>query len=270
MSNIEKILNFIDSDNSQNEQPQETIHETIHENPQNEKTPEIPQNETFHEYSDKEYKKMLRDIKKIKTFPNILKVNGENKIFNEQQELTAFMNTLKEGRKEYMKNKRKNEAEEKIKKIKPIANKLKKYEKEDNDIDENGFIYKVNKIPKAVKLEDNDYREIPRTNKKDRKKIYNALSSDKETIKKLVQTENEEEFDEITSNAIKDQETKDIYEIHKENKILKDKTWKREQLLQFIEGLQNKNIPKPTKEITPIDPFPKNEYGINPKLFKSK
>lgn len=261
MSNIDRILEFIDGSDKVDvkedikEDKEETVNETLKED--KEDLQKI-QDESL---EGNEYKRLMRSIKKIDRFPNIVNIGGMNRIVNTQEELNALETTIRKGRREYLRNRQKET-------IKPIKEKLKKYSQTEEDINESGIIYKRNKKPSAIDIE-GDIVEIPKTNKEDRKKIYNSI--DKENIKKLVQAKNKEEFERTTEEAIKDDTVKDIYNIHK---TVKDNTWTRPQLLKYIESLQNQSkvpIQKPSKvpiQQPILETVKTNPYGFNPKLFK--
>lgn len=259
MSNIDKILSFIDGSVEGN--VDEPVKETVEENVKETIEEDIKDSPNGSTYEGNDYKRLMRAIKRINTFPNVVNIGGTNKIINSQEELNSLETTMKKGRREYLRNRQKEI-------IKPIKGKLKKYSQTEEDINESGIIYKRNKKPSAVDIE-GDIVEIPKTNKEDRKKIYESI--DKESLKKLVQTKNKEEFQKTTEEAIKDDTVKDIYNIHK---TVNDNTWTRSQLLKYIESLQRpsrESLQKPLRVPSyhqSETPSNSTAYGLNPKLFK--
>ena len=144
-------------------------------------------------------------------------------------------------------------------------------------------IYKKGLL-KAIQHEE-DIIEIPRTNKKDRRKIYETVKQDKEALKELINSKTDEEFNIKTSETLKkfDENTNNIYNMHHDNPFNKDHTWTRNNFIQFLDEMINKEeelrqeahkrvIRENQQKQTIQENSPYNSYiinqGINPNLMK--
>ena len=270
---VKKILSFI------NEQPQpqikqqepQTKQEETHEeeSDQNDKEepqhmdPNGPQEQKINIDNDfikdtKQYNKVLRNIKKIKTYPNII----NNRVFNNEEELNEYKKMIMKNRREYNKEQR----QTKINQTRLNLDKLPDIEDDEELINDDNIYYKRGRI-EGVKHNDK-IKKIPSTNKQDRKKIYNNIKDNKEVMTNLTKSKDDEEFDEIMKNAINNNDVKEIYEQHKQNDINKDNTWTRN---EFYKYMLNMIEASESPQQQPQRETKKNKktmsYGLNPALL---
>lgn len=288
MDSIDRILNFINSEeeapeDTRNEvrpeteqeqetettteqQPRETEQETEQATPMKEteeKPRKIPMKETTEqqprEYDDKTYKSILRKANntiKKNQYPAVLSINGKNQVFTSDDDLKLFVNNLKTEHKENNK-KRLND------KINNYKHFNEEYTQDINDIEEDGIIYKKGNIKAITK--DNKRYKVPSTSTKDRQQIYNKLKGNKKVLTDLVKSKDNEEFNDISISNI-DNDGKELIEKHKDNTINNDKTWTRDEFIKMMEQLMKKQEQQkqPTQQPITNEKF-KNTYLRPPK-----
>lgn len=276
MNNIDKIINFINSTSTQPEQEltpkienNENNKSVIQESstsssstiqPEQEPTPKSNDNYHIDEIisSDKLYKSTLRKISKIKQFPAIV----NQKVINDENELHELRKNMLSSRRAYMKDRRK----QNIEKTKPFLKN--DYESDDEDIEEDGVIYKKGPV-KAVII-DNKKMKVAQTSSKDRLKIYNQLKDNKEALVSLVKADNDEQFENITEKNL-DDEHLDIYNTHKNNSIQNDRTWTRDEFIKFMNRQMMKSTGESVQPVkhntTTSKTSTSNSLGLNPLLF---
>ena len=268
MDSIDRILNFINSEEgpgqetettteeqetTTEEQPRETEQETeqatpsIEETETEEKPRKIPMKETPREtteYNDeKTYKSILRKANntiKKNQYPAVISINGKNQIFTSVDDLKLFVNNLKTEHKE---NNRKR-LNDKINNYKHFNE---EYTQDINDIEEDGIIYKKGNIKAITK--DNKRYKVPSTSTKDRQQIYNKLKGNKKVLTDLVKSKDNEEFNDISISNI-DNDGKELIEKHKDNTINNDKTWTRDEFIKMMEQLMKKAAKDVQEETT--------------------
>ena len=282
MNTVDRILEFINnqSNESMTEQNGEQTTETENnEHIQNEELP-TPQptvthtvtpasDELPHAVNSNDYKKTLQQLNKLKNrneFPCIAKIDGKNRIFNNDDELMDVLNQMKASRRLQLK-------EMKRQHIDNYKHFSEEYQQNDEDIEDDGLIYKRGDIV-AVKKADKVYK-APRTNKKDRQRIYNSIKDNKKLLTDLTLAKDEEQFKTISSDNLRNEEL-NIYHKHRDNKINKDTTWTRSSFLAMMNRFINdddrnnrQNTPTPQHNVvTPTNqPTRGANYGLNPLLF---
>lgn len=295
MNTVDRILNFINSqdetmtapagvisdhvaeEQTQPEQEQEPTHELEQAKPANEPVPTSPATGT-------DYKKTLQQLNRLikrQEFPCIAKIDGNNKVFNSSAELSDMLDQMKASHRLQLK-------EMKRQHIDNYKHFSEEYKGDDEDIEDDGMIYKRGDIV-AVKKDDKIYK-APRTNKKDRQRIYNSIKDNKKLLTDLTLSKDEEHFKTISSDNLRDEEL-NIYHKHRDNKINKDSTWTRASFLSMMNKLINdaSNNPAQSRQSTPslrqqyvtqqhpqgclatVSQTPassnKSSYGLNPLLF---
>ena len=209
--------------------------------------------------TDKEYKTALRKLNqsiKKNNYPCIVSINGINKIYNNVEELNNELTTLKSNKQKQLKEIRK-------KNIDNYKHYNKIYNKDIDDIEEDGIIYAKGPI-KAIRKDEKIY-SVPKTNTKDRKRIYNSIKDNKKVLTELVKAKDEDEFKEINNNNLTD-EALTIYKRHSENTINTDKTWTKDAFISMMDKMVSNNTNTVNKRT--ITRMPIN--GFNPLLFKSR
>lgn len=263
MDSIDRILNFINSTDTEQplaeqsaeqpteEQPTEQSAETQAEAP----LTDTPKAEDFSnegcfkpsENDERTYKSILRkanNVIKKNRYPAVVSVNGKNTVFNSGDDLKSWLDNLKTEHREYNKNK----LADKINNYKHFNE---EYTQDINDIEEDGIIYKKGNI-KAV-MKDNKRYKVPSTNTKDRKQIYDKLKSNKKVLTDLVKSKDNDEFNNISLSNI-DNDGRELIEKHKDNTINNDKTWTRDEFIKMMtklmekQGGQHEPIAKPEAE----------------------
>lgn len=281
MNSVDRILNFINSqpDNNISTIEPKVEQEDITPKPiDNNNEPSIEQQPpnpvpTDIELTDKEYKNILRKLNKLNkknNFPAVININGQNQLYNSADELNTYITNLKADR-------RKRNKELLKKNIEENNNLNKPYEDDDNDIEDDGIIYKKGIIKAVVK--DNKKYKVPSTNKRDRQKIYNNIKNNKELLTELTKAKDDNEFNNITLNKM-DKETLDIAKPHMENNINKDSTWNKAAFMLMMSNLvnkyddQHKLSPEDKKKIE-LQPFNNTferpnvvKHGLNPALLQ--
>lgn len=314
MDNVERILSFIDENNNDTEEPEEqqqkqttqqtdntteTKPETQQQNNINESTGEytnINNTNANYDYTrdDKQYKSMLRklnnNIKKSR-YPCIIEIGGDgnaNMMFNNESELKTYLNNLKDERRKYIKESKQKEINEYVNKNKKSLKRInaKEYIKNDDELlsdsEEQRKIYKKGPL-KAIQHEE-EIIEVPRTSKKDRKTLIKNIKKNPEQLKELVKTKDNNEFDNLTEEILRDnEEMQNIYNIHHNNPFNKDITWTRDSFLKAMDDMiyeheqKKQEAKKRLKEDTEIRRARQtnnlyNDYvissGINPDLMK--
>lgn len=269
MESIDRILNFINNTEATEATPaeEETTEaipsdmETVDATPATtEAIPsDVKQTEATPALTDKEYKTVLRKLNqsiKKNNYPCIVSINGINKVYNNIDELNNELTTLKSNKQKQLKEIRK-------KNIDNYKHYNKIYNKDIDDIEEDGIIYAKGPI-KAIRKDEKIY-SVPKTNTRDRKRIYNSIKDNKKVLTELVKAKDENEFKEINNNNLTD-EALTIYKRHSENTINTDKTWTKDAFLSMMDKMLSNNtntVNKRTITRTPIN-------GFNPLLFKSR
>lgn len=308
MNTVDRILNFINSQDETMTVPQELSDHVAEEQQQPEHTEQEPANEPIREelaqakpanepmreeitapagmpsasrqvpqeLSDgvADYKKTLQQLNRLikrQEFPCIAKIDGNNKVFNNSAELSDMLNQMKASHRLQLK-------EMKRQHIDNYKHFSEEYKGDDEDIEDDGMIYKRGDIV-AVKKDDKIYK-APRTNKKDRQRIYNSIKDNKKLLTDLTLSKDEEHFKTISSDNLRDEEL-NIYHKHRDNKINKDSTWTRASFLSMMNKLLNdaSNTTAQSRQATPslrqqyitqqTPPASSNKsaYGLNPLLF---
>lgn len=249
MDSIDRILNFINSTDTETptEQPTEQQTPPTQEPPaetppaETPLTTDTPKAEDFStngclkpsETDERTYKSILRkanNVIKKNRYPAVVSVNGKNTVFNSGDDLKNWLDNLKTEHREYNKNK----LTDKINNYKHFNE---EYTQDINDIEEDGIIYKKGNI-KAV-MKDNKRYKVPSTNTKDRKEIYNKLKSNKKVLTDLVKSKDNDEFNNISLSNI-DNDGRELIEKHKDNTINNDKTWTRDEFIKMMAKLMEK------------------------------
>lgn len=296
MNSVDRILNFID----ENDNTKETTEETEQGDITNTEEPTDAQNEVIQTetptnkppMTEQQYKRILRQIKnniKRNRYPCTIEYPDTNMIFPSDDELKHEYNELVNEHRQRLKEERQKNINKYITKNKDSLRRTNKknYNLNDDEIltteDNEQRIYKKGPL-KAIQHED-DIIEIPRTSKKDRKKIYETVKQDKEALKELINSKTDEEFNIKTSETLKkfDENTNNIYNIHHDNPFNKDHTWTRNNFIQFLDEMINKEeelrqeahkrvIKENQQKQTIQENSPYNSYiinqGINPDLMR--
>lgn len=281
MNSVDRILNFINSqpDNNISTIEPKVEQEDITPKPiDNNDEPSIehqPPNPvpTDIELTDKQYKNTLRKLNKIdkkNNFPAVVNINGQNLLYNSADELNTYITNLKADR-------RKRNKEILKKNIEINDNLNKPYEDDENDIEDDGIIYKKGIIKAVVK--DNKKYKVPSTNKRDRQKIYNNIKNNKELLTELTKAKDDNEFYNISLQKM-DKETMDIAKPHIENNINKDSTWNKASFMLMMSNLVNKydekhKLSPEVKKQIELQPFNNTferpnvvKHGLNPALLQ--
>ena len=297
MNNVDRILNFIDENENNTEAPQEQPQEQAQQEQTTATTQEQPQEQPQQEQTttittdEKQYKGIIRRINtniKRSRYPCIIEIDNKNMLFNNEDELRTYYNNIKDEHRQRLKEEKQRKINNYINKNKDSLRKTNKknYILNDDEIitseDNEKKIYKKGPL-KAIQTED-DFIEVPRTNKKDRKKIYETVKKDKEILKKLINSETNEDFDTNTAEALKNVvDVNNIYNIHHDNPFNNDQTWTRESFIKFMDEMINKeeelrqearkNVKRDIAQKKAIqENSPYNSYiinqGINPDLMK--
>lgn len=282
MNSVDRILNFINSqpdnievDTKPNTITKEDIQQINNEvEPTADIEPQTPNPiPTDIELTDKQYKNTLRKLNKINkknNFPAVININGQNLLYNSADELNTYITNLKADR-------RKRNKEILKKNIEINDNLNKPYEEADDDIEEDGVIYKKGIIKAVVK--DNKKYKVPSTNKRDRQKIYNNIKNNKELLTELTKAKDDNEFYNISLQKM-DKETMDIAKPHIENNINKDSTWNKAAFMLMMSNLVNKyedkhKLSPEDKKNIELQPFNNTferpnvvKHGLNPALLQ--
>lgn len=300
MNSVNRILNFIDeNDNTketteQSEPTTTTEQEAPTEQAQQEAPKDAEQGEPInkHPMTEQQYKRILRQIKnniKRNRYPCTIEYPDTNTVFPSDDELKHEYDELVKEHRQRLKEERQKNINNYITKNKDSLRKTNKknYILNDDEIltteDNEQRIYKKGPL-KAIQHEE-DIIEIPRTNKKDRKKIYETVKQDKEALKELINSKTDEEFNIKTSETLKkfDENTYNVYNTHHDNPFNKDYTWTRNNFIQFLDEMINKEeelrqeahkrvIRENQQKQTIQDNSPYNSYiinqGINPDLMR--
>ena len=303
MNTVDRILEFInsqDTDNTEtintetitqndNVEQNEDINENVEQNEdinenvkQNENVNNVIPTKTHINESPTNYKATIRQLNKLnklQEFPCIAKIDGKNKVFNDAVELSNMLSHMKESHKMQLK-------EMKRQQIDSYKHFDEEYERRDEDIEDDGLIYKRGDIV-AVKKADKVYK-APRTNKKDRQRIYDSIRGNKKLLTDLTLSKDEEDFKTISSDNLHNEEL-NIYHKHRDNTINKDSTWTRASFLSMMNKFINDSMDEPHNTQQPIQNKPitpmtqtvqatplslrqravnsKSAYGLNPMLF---
>lgn len=275
MDSIDRILNFINSTDTEQVQEEQTqpaeTQQTEPPDTEQLTAPKDARNEMREQpltdtpkavdYNDERtYKSILRkanNVIKKNRYPAVVSVNGANTVFNSGDDLKNWLDNLKSEHREYNKNK----LADKINNYKHFNE---EYTQDINDIEEDGIIYKKGNI-KAV-MKDNKRYKVPSTNTKDRKQIYNKLKSNKKVLTDLVKSKDNDEFNNISLSNI-DNDGRELIEKHKDNTINNDKTWTRDEFIKMMTKLMEKQGGQ-HEPIAPKDA--RNEPIAKPKADRPK
>ena len=199
MNSVDRILNFIDENDNTKEEPTEAEQPTepTKEEQPTEPTPtDAERSETTEPteeqpnkppMTEQQYKRILRQIKnniKRNRYPCTIEYPDTNMVFPSDDELKHEYNELVNEHRQRLKEERQKNINKYITKNKDSLRRINKknYNLNDDEIltteDNEQRIYKKGPL-KAIQHEE-DIIEIPRTNKKDRKKIYETVKQDKE------------------------------------------------------------------------------------------
>lgn len=189
---------------------------------------------------DKMYNKFSRQLKK-KQFPMIF----EGRVFNNEGEAQMFKQQVLAHRRDFKRNLK----QKKIKESQMNFDAMDSINSDSDDyedlIEDDGYIYKKSKYPYAVN-KDGKKKIIPKTSKKDTKRIYKSIesSSGKEGIKHLVKAESDEDFRSKSDEAINkvdDDDIRNSYYNHTHNDFANDRTWNQESFLKLIYSMMKEN-----------------------------
>lgn len=301
MNSVNRILNFIDENDNTKEttEQSEPTPTTEQEAPTTTTTEqEAPTEQTQQEpinkpsMTEQQYKRILRQIKnniKRNRYPCTIEYPDTNMVFPSDDELKHEYDELVKEHRQRLKEERQRNINNYITKNKDSLRKTNKknYILNDDEIltteDNEQRIYKKGPL-KAIQHEE-DIIEIPRTNKKDRKKIYETVKQDKEALKELINSKTDEEFNIKTSETLKkfDENAYNVYNTHHNNPFNKDYTWTRNNFIQFLDEMINKEeelrqeahkrvIRENQQKQTIQENSPYNSYiinqGINPDLMR--
>lgn len=231
-------------------------------------------NSNLEEYlqDDKSYRSLNRKLKKQTVYP--CNINGF--IFNSNDELLSFRNNLMKSKRDYNRRIKQDKISRTKLNIEDLDEIL-----DDNIIEDSNVVYS-SRNPIGISKDGKQYR-IPRTNLKDRKNIFKNVSKDKSNIKKLLEIDDEEEFNKETLNNIKDETLKRKAKLHFDNDIVDDQTWNKNQFIRMMEDLmkQNKELTRRietneeilrnsrnTRKTTEIENVLGSQF--NPKLFSKQ
>ena len=296
MDAVDRILSFIDNDNETEEPEPQQLPERLPEQLPEQAPEQHMNNSTNYDYTrdEKQYKSMLRklnnNIKKSR-YPCVIEIGGEgnaNMMFSDETEIKTYLNNLKDERRKVIKEAKQKEINEYVNKNKKSLKRIntKEYIKNDDemlsDSEEQRKIYKKGPL-KAIQHEE-EYIEVPRTSKKDRKTLIKNIKKNPEQLKELVRTKDNNEFEIKTEEILRDnEEMKNIYNIHHNNPFNKDITWTRESFLKAMDDMiyeheqKKQEAKKRLREDTEIRRVRQNNNiynnylissGINPDLMK--
>ena len=216
---------------------------------------------------DKKYNSLRRKLRAAKSFP----CNIMGKAFYTKDDVNTYLDVLKDNKRIYNKNKK----SEAVKNTKLNTDDLEAFD-DDNNIEEEGYVYSTKKPVGIVK--DNKKYKLPSTNKRDRKKIFDEVKDDKSVVNKLLTSNNDDEFNNITLQSIKNQDTLRRTRQHLNNDISRDNTWNKNEFIKLMEQMmddasedepQQKQYYSTLPELDEDEPYvmPRS-YGFNPKLFR--
>lgn len=289
MDTVSRILEFINKDNDvvdgsivEEKTPQvetQTTQTPQVETPTSEPTQKKVVSKKQQQHTEEQQIRQLNRLYKKQEYPCIANINGQNKVFNNETELNEMLVNIKETRKQ-------NRKELKRKQIAEYKHFDEEYMADDEDLVDDDLIYKRGDIV-AVK-KDNKIYKAPRTNKKDRTKIYNSIKDNKKLLADLTTAKDEDTFDKLTADNLQNEEL-NIYNKHKDNKINKDSTWTKQSFLammnRIIDAEENKmaddNNNTNSLDESPSTPKQKTQslrqqyqlqrsnsrYSLNPLLF---
>ena len=189
---------------------------------------------------DKMYNRFSRQFKK-KQFPMIF----EGRVFNNEGEAQMFKQQVLAHRRDFKRNLK----QKKIKESQMNFDAMDSINSDSDDyedlIEDDGYIYKKSKYPYAINR-DGKKKIIPKTSKKDTKRIYKSIesSSGKEGIKHLVKAESDEDFRSKSDEAINkvdDDDIRNSYYNHTHNDFANDRTWNQESFLKLIYSMMKEN-----------------------------
>lgn len=265
---VKRILDFVNANNDSNRsEPKQTVSEPVPTTPVTEPASEtvsepaptttapvsvpiestlIPNNYDTDKLDsvvsdDKQYNSISRKLRNRKSFP----CNVSGFVFNSETDLLAFKQNIQQKRRQFVRDSK----AEKIRNTKLQTENLETMD-QDETVTENDCLYST-RNPVGFVRNGQAYR-IPRTNKKDRTEIYNAISSNKQAMNELIQADNEDRFNEISLNTISNSDTKRKLKNHIDNDIIRDTTWNREEFYRMIEKQIDGN--KSTKQTNTRQP----------------
>lgn len=201
---------------------------------------ETPLNDLNAFNDDKMYNKFSRQLKK-KKFPMLF----EGRVFNNEGEAQMFKQQVLASRRDFKRDLK----QKKIKESQMNFDALPSINSDSDDfeylLEDDGYIYKKSKYPYAVN-KDGKKKIIPKTSKKDTKRIYKSIesASGKEGIKHLVKAESDEDFrsksDEVI-NKVDDDDIRNSYYNHTRNDFANDRTWNQASFLKSIYSMMKEN-----------------------------
>lgn len=201
---------------------------------------ETPLNDLNAFNDDKMYNKFSRQMKK-KKFPMLF----EGRVFNNEGEAQMFKQQVLASRRDFkrdLKQKKIKESQMNFDAMDSIHSSSDEFE---DLLEDDGYIYKKSKHPYAIN-KDEKKKLIPKTTKKDTKRIYKSIesASGKEGIKHLVKAESDEDFRSKSDEAINkvdDEDLRNSYYNHTHNDFADDRTWNQESFLKLIYSMMKGN-----------------------------
>ena len=279
MTEVDAILNFIDASNEPTKQaqsePQSAQPPAPTPAPSPAPTPAPTQTNPVifgtsdftlsDDITDKDYKKHLSQLSRLKKKNQFPCIFGPQIIHNEQELADCRKKMMTQ-----MRTIRGNRKSESVKNTRLNLDTLPEVEDE-SELAQDGDVMYSTKHVAAVRDSNGKLRKVPSTSANDRKKLYDAVKNDKELLKQLIQEADPDMFRQKTSEKLPE-ELKPVYESHADNNINKDETWTRESLISFIktqmkkQQSQRNHQPKMSQpqQQQPQQTMP---YGLNPALF---
>lgn len=189
---------------------------------------------------DKMYNKFSRQLKK-KKFPMIF----EGRVFNNEGEAQMFKQQVLASRRDFKRNLKQKKIKESQMNFDAMASINSDDDEFEDLIEDDGYIYKKSKYPYAIN-KDGQKKIIPKTSKKDTKRIYKSIesASGKEGIKHLVKAESDEDFRSKSDEAINkvdDDDIRNSYYNHTHNDFADDRTWNQASFLKLIYSMMKEN-----------------------------
>ena len=283
MSEVESIRNFIMSSERETEESAPSEQRSTSEAQQSSEASSeqqsrsmLPPKEDYKVYgsvefkladttTEKEYKKYLNNINKLKKnlkFPCVF----QSQVINNEDELNITRRNMMQQMK-VIRSKQKNDN---VKKTKMKLEDLPEVTDE-SELAEDGDVFYNTKTITAVRDSNGKVRRVPSTNKKDRRKLYEALKSDKKLLMELIEEIDPELFKSKSNEHVPD-DLKPMLNAHMNNNINRDDTWTRESLISFLKGEMKRQQNKPRMSIRPSpqqpQPQPGMPFGFNPALLK--
>ena len=205
-------------------------------------------------------------------------MNGSNKLIQSEEELNQWRIDLMKERRDFTKSQR----NEKINNTKLKTSQLDPIDDPDEYIEDDNALYKRRSID-AIKKDGGVYK-VPKTSRKDTDKIFKQVSKNKDTITKLIKSKDNDEFNSITRDNIKDEKTMRIFEQHRDNDLVVDRTWTKNDFINYMDKLRkgseskSRILSRPDTPSHPPNPqdlrrmesYRRLPAGLNPGLFVRK